>query len=87
MIDLIADLEVGRAGRQDHLVRLAGLAVAGEGDVGEGLFVAEVLERRDHVGLEVVPSQAELLLVAGRHLVSVVVGWVCGNRWNMRMHV
>ena len=38
-----------------------------------GLFVAEVLERRDHVGLEIVPSQAELLLVAGRHLVSVVV--------------
>ena len=68
-------------------MRLAGLAVAGEGDVGEGLLVAEVLERRDHVGLEVVPSQAELLLVAGRHLVSVVVGWVCGNRWNMRMHV
>ena len=52
-------------------MRLAGLSVAGEGDVGKGLFVAEVLERRDHVGLEVVPSQAELLLVAGRHLVSV----------------
>ena len=50
--------------------RLAGLAVAGEGDVSEGLFVAEVLDRRDHVGLEVVPPQAELLLVAGRHLVS-----------------
>ena len=44
-------------------MRLAGLAVAGEGDVGEGLLVAEVLERRDHVGLEVVPSKAELLLI------------------------
>ena len=50
-------------------MRLAGLAVAGEGDVGEGLLVAEVLERRDHVGLEVVPPQAELLLVSGRHVV------------------
>ena len=31
----VSDLEVGRAGREDHLVRLAGLSVAGERDVGE----------------------------------------------------
>ena len=36
-----------------------------QGDVGEGLFVSEVLERRDHVGLEVVPAEAELLLFLG----------------------
>ena len=36
MADLkVADLEVGRAGREDHLVRLAGLSVTGERDVGE----------------------------------------------------
>merc|ERR1711862_522819 len=57
--------EVGRAGGQDHLVGLAGLSVAGEGHVGEGLLVAKVLERRDHVGLEVVPAEAKLLLVTG----------------------
>ena len=60
-------LEVGRAGGEDHLVGLAGLSVARQGDVGEGLFVPEVLERRDHVGLEVVPPKAELLLVSLRH--------------------
>jgi len=63
--------EVGRAGGQDHLVGLAGLSVAGEGHVGEGLLVAQVLERRDHVGLEVIPAEAKLLLVTG-HLESVV---------------
>ena len=62
-------------------MRLAGLSVAGEGDVGEGLLVAKVLERRDHVGLEVVPPQAELLLVARRHLASVLVAF----NWNKRM--
>ena len=74
-----ADLEVGRAGREDHLVRLAGLSVTGERDIGEGLLVAEVLERRDHVGLEVVPPQAELLLVSGRHVVCCG-GVGCANR-------
>ena len=43
---------------------LAGLSVAGQGHVREGLLVPEVLERGDHVGLEVIPPQAELLLVA-----------------------
>ena len=56
-------LEVGAAGGQDHLVGLAALAVRGDRDVREGLLVPEVLEAGDHVGLEVVPSQAELLLV------------------------
>ena len=68
-------LEVGGAGREDHLVRLAGLAVAGQGHVREGLFVAEVLEGGDHVGLEVVPSQAKLLLVTLSHF-EVLFGFV-----------
>ena len=48
-------------------MRLAGLSVAGQGHVSEGLLVPQVLERRDHVGLEVVPTEAELLLVTGGH--------------------
>jgi len=64
-------LEVGRAGRQDHLVSLARLTVASQGDVGEGFLVPEVLERRDHVGLEVVPAETKLLLFLG-HLFGLV---------------
>jgi len=58
-------LKVGRAGGEDHLVRLARLAVAGQRHVGEALLVAQVLEGTDHVGLEVIPAEAKLLLVAG----------------------
>lgn len=56
-------LEVGGAGGEDHLVGLARLSVAGEGHVGEGFLVAQVLERGDHVGLEIIPAEAELLLI------------------------
>ena len=56
-------LEVGTAGGENHLVSLAALAVAGDGHVAEGLLISEVLEGGHHVGLEVVPSQTELLLV------------------------
>jgi len=54
-------LEEGGAGGEHHLVRLARLAVAGERHIQEVLLGAEVLEGGDHVGLEVVPSQAVLL--------------------------
>ena len=56
-------LEVGRAGRQDHLVSLAALTIRRNRHICERLLVPEVLEAGDHVGLEVVPSQAELLLI------------------------
>ena len=56
-------LEVGTAGRENHLVSLAALPVAGNGHVAEGLLVPEVLEGSHHVGLEVVPSQTKLLLI------------------------
>jgi len=52
-------------------VGLAGLAVASQGHVRKGLLVTQVLERRDHVGLEVVPAEAKLLLVSGHFDVSV----------------
>ena len=42
-----------------------------ESDVGEGLLFAQVLEGGDHVGLEVVPPEAELLLVTLGHLGNV----------------
>ena len=56
-------LEIGRTSGENHLVSLAALAVAGDGHVAEGLLISEVLEGGHHVGLEVVPSQTELLLV------------------------
>jgi len=56
-------LEVGAAGRQNHLVGLGALPVAGDGHIRERLLVPEVLEAGHHVGLEVVPSQAKLLLI------------------------
>ena len=33
------------------------------GDVAEALLISQVLERGDHVGLEVVPAEAELLII------------------------
>ena len=62
-------LEVGTAGGEDHLVSLAALAIAGNRHVTEGLLIPQVLEGGHHVGLEVVPSQTELLLVI--HLLLV----------------
>ena len=37
--------------------------LGGNGDVAEALLISQVLERGDHVGLEVVPAEAELLVV------------------------
>ena len=51
---------------------LGALAVAGQGHVAEGLLIPQVLEAGDHVGLEIIPAEAELLVV--RHL-----GWVGGR--------
>ena len=56
-------LEVGGAGGQDHLVSLAALPVGCNCHIGERLLVPQVLEAGHHVGLEVVPPQAELLLI------------------------
>ena len=45
--------------------------LGGNGDVTEALLISQVLERGDHVSLEVVPAEAELLVV--RHYVQEVV--------------
>ena len=37
--------------------------LGGNGYVAEALLISQVLERGDHVGLEVVPAEAELLVV------------------------
>ena len=57
------DLEVGGACREDHLVCIAALTIRGDGHIGEGFLVPQMLEAGYHVGLEIVPSQAELLLI------------------------
>ena len=62
-------LEVGAAGAQYHLVGLGVLALGGYGHVTEGLFVPQVLERCHHVSLEVVPTEAKLLVVS--HCVDI----------------
>ena len=46
---------------------LASLTVAGQGHIGEGFFVSQMLEGGDHVGLEVIPSETKLLLIALSH--------------------
>lgn len=66
-------LEVGTAGGQHHLVRLDGVAVAGECDVDEGLALEELVEDVGQVGLVVVPSETELLRRAGARPGPVVV--------------
>merc|ERR1712001_33229 len=62
-------LEVGTTGGEDHLVSLAALTIAGNRHVTEGLLIPQVFEGGHHVGLEVVPSQTELLLVV--HLLLI----------------
>ena len=60
-------LEVGRAGREDHLVGLQVEPVAGDGDIDEGLMVEEVFKDGEKVVLVVVPAQAVLLRLRGGH--------------------
>ena len=50
--------------------------LGGNGDVAEALLISQVLERGDHVGLEVVPAKAELLVVS--HFEQEVV-WLCNR--------
>ena len=55
--------EIRGAGAQNHLVGLGVLALGGDGHVAEGLLIPQMLEGGDHVGLEIIPAEAELLLV------------------------
>ena len=51
-----------------------------DGDIAEALFIPEVFEGGDHVGLEVVPAEAELLVVGHGDF-----GWrVLCNRSHLR---
>lgn len=54
--------EVGTAGAEQHAVSSETPALRCKGDVHQLLTVQQRLERVDDVRLEVVPSQAELLL-------------------------
>ena len=60
-------LEVRTTGAENHLVGLGMLTLGGDGHVTEGLLIPQVLERGHHVGLKIVPSKAELLIIP-RHL-------------------
>ena len=66
-------LEIWAAGAQDHLVGLGVLTLGGNSHVTEGLLVPQMLERCDHVGLEIIPAQAKLLIVS--HCEVRVVGY------------
>ena len=60
-------LEVWTARAENHLVSLGVLTLGGDGHVTEGLLIPQVLERGHHVGLKIVPSETELLVIP-RHL-------------------
>ena len=53
------------------------LALSGDGDVTERLLIPQVFEGGHHVGLEVVPSQTELLLVV--HLLLAKISPRCNS--------
>ena len=62
-------LEVWATGTENHLVSLGVLALSGDGDVAERFLVPQMFEGGHHVGLEVIPAQAELLItLVTRHL-------------------
>jgi len=54
-------LEVRAASRQDHLVRLDAVPVAGQSHVHEALTLQELVEDIGQISLIVVPTQTELL--------------------------
>lgn len=54
-------LEVRAAGRKHHLVGLDRVAVAGQGDIHEGLALEKLVEDIGEVALVIVPAQTELL--------------------------
>merc|ERR1712121_214776 len=54
-------LEVWRACTEQHLMGLCVLSFTHDGDITERCVVTEVLEVLHHGGLEIVPSQTELL--------------------------
>ena len=57
------------AGTQNHLVSLGVLALSGDGDVTERLLVPQMFERSNHIGLEIIPAETELLVtLISRHL-------------------
>ena len=81
-------LEVWGAGTKDHLVGfrvltlnnirqgcvyLNGKYLSGNGHITEALLISEVFEGGNHVGLEVIPAEAELLVIShGEMLLQIV---------------
>ena len=67
-------LEVWRTSAENHLVSLGVLSLSGNGHIAKGFLISEMLERGDHICLEVIPPEAKLLIIA-RHLGSG--SWQC----------
>ena len=81
-------LEVWGASTKDHLmgfcvltlnniyqrcVQLNGKYLSRDGHITEAFLIPEVFEGGDHVGLEVIPAKAELLVVShGEMLLQIV---------------
>ena len=81
-------LEVWGAGTKDHLVgfrvltlhniyelcvQLDGKYLSCNGYIAEALLIPEVFEGGNHVGLEVIPAKAELLVIShGEMLLQIV---------------
>ena len=63
-------LEIWATRAQNHLVCLGVLTLGSDCNVTETLLVSQVFEGCDHVRLEIVPTEAELLVI--RHLKSEI---------------
>jgi len=55
-------LKVRRASRQNHFVCFASLSITSQSHISETSFSAKMFEACNNVGLEIIPTQAELLL-------------------------
>merc|ERR1719481_2316984 len=79
-LELLGILEIWTTGTQDHLMGLRMLTLCGDGHVTEGLFVPQVLERSDHVGLEIIPAKAKLLIVGHGEIIFKMLSLVEVNQ-------
>ena len=75
-------LEVWRASWQDHLVGFTGLAITSQCHIGKRLFIPQVLEGWDHIGLEIIPTETKLLLVTLGHCFCEIDAWLLKIKTN-----
>ena len=66
-------LEVWRASWQNHFVSFTGLSVTCQCNICEWLFISQMFEGWNHVGLEIIPAKTKLLLVTLCHFDCEVI--------------